>query len=321
MARPLRLEHAGALWHVTSRGNERRTIFCDDDADRSCFLAVLAEVVDLFAWRLHAYVLMGNHYHLLLETPEPNLSRGMHRLNAIYSQRFNRSHDRTGHLLQGRFKAILVEKERHLLELVRYVVLNPVRAGLVPDAGDWPWSNYLATAGLRQAPAWLETEWTIFRFGGGSGARAAYREFVAAGSLALLEPWKNIAGQLFLGGENFRRQMLAKVEASTVSREVPRRQRLPSEPALLDLVQTSARVLGVDAAEIGKQRRTTLRLAVAYLARHDTLTRLSELGAVLRVSASSACEISASAERLRRRTPEFRRLVRTIRSEIRKTET
>jgi REP element-mobilizing transposase RayT len=320
MARPLRLEHPGALWHVTSRGNERRTIF-RDDADRSLFLAVLAEVVELFAWRLHAYVLMGNHYHLLLETPDPNLSRGMHRINAVYSQWFNRRHERAGHLLQGRFKAILVEKERHLLELVRYVVLNPVRASLVSEAGDWPWSNYLATAGLRRAPAWLETEWTIGQFGGGNGARTAYREFVAAGSLSLTQPWKNITGQLFLGGETFRKQMLAKVEACGVSREVPRRQRLPSEPALPDLVQASARVLGVDAAEIAKQRRSPLRLAVAYLARHDTLTKLSDLGAALRVSASSACEISASAERLRRQAPEFRRLVRMIRLEIRKIET
>jgi putative transposase len=320
MARPLRLEHAGALWHVTSRGNERRAIF-RDDRDRNFFLAVLAESVDLFAWRLHAYVLMGNHYHLLLETPEPNLSRGMHRLNAIYSQSFNRRHERAGHLMQGRFKAILVEKERHLLELVRYLVLNPVRAGMVEEVGAWPWSNYRATAGLRPAPVWLETDWTIAQFGRGAGAKCAYREFVNAGAATLAEPWKKLTGQLFLGSEDFRRRMRARVEASIVSSEIPREQRLPIRPALADVVRAAACVLRVEASEIRKQRRTPLRLAVAYIARHDTLTRLSDLGAILRVTASSACEISRSAERLRRRAPEFRAALRSIRSEIRKMKT
>jgi putative transposase len=320
MARPLRLEHAGALWHVTSRGNERRAIF-RDDRDRNLFLAVLAESIDLYAWRLHAYVLMGNHYHLLLETPEPNLSRGMHRINAVYSQSFNRRYERAGHLMQGRFKAILVEKERHLLELVRYLVLNPVRAGIVNEAGKWPWSNYRATAGLRRPPAWLETEWTIAQFGTGAGARCAYREFVNAGAMALTEPWKELAGQLFLGSEEFRRRMRDRVAASTMSVEIPREQRLPVRPALTDVVRAAASVLGVDVAEIRKQRRTPLRLVVAYIARHDTLARLSELGAVLDVSATSACEIIASAERLRRGEPKFRAALRGIRSEIRRMKT
>jgi putative transposase len=320
MTRPLRLEHAGALWHVTCRGNERRTIFRDDD-DRSLFLVVLSKAVKLFAWRLHAYVLMGNHYHLLLETPETNLSRGMHRINAIYAQTFNRRHDRVGHLLQGRFKAILVEKERHLLELVRYVVLNPVRAGLVRDAGDWPWSNYLATAGLRRVPAWLETEWTISQFGGGAGARYAYREFVGAGTCLLERPWKNIANQLFLGSDDFRRRMRAMRMTSPVSSEVPLVQRAAIRPGLPDVVRASASVLGVDESEVRKQRRTPLRLAVAYIARADSLARLSDLGQTLDVSVSSASEITASARRLRRWEPEFRALLRRIRSEIRKIQT
>jgi putative transposase len=109
VSRPLRLEYPGAVWHVTSRGNERRDVFRDDE-DRGRFLAVLAWTVGLFRWRLHAYVLMGNHYHLLLETPEPTLSRGMRQLNGVYTRAFNRRHRRSGHLFQGRFKAIVVEK-------------------------------------------------------------------------------------------------------------------------------------------------------------------------------------------------------------------
>lgn len=305
---------------MTSRGNERRAIF-RDDRDRKVFLAMLARTVELFSWRLHAYVLMGNHYHLLLETPEPNLSRGMHRINAVYSQAFNRRHERAGHLMQGRFKAILVEKERHLLELVRYVVLNPVRAGVVKEAGDWPWSNYRATAGLKHAPVWLETKWTTAQFGSGAGAKGAYREFVKAGTGTVVKPWKNLCGQLFLGSEDFRRRMRAKVEAAVVSHEVPREQRLPLRPPLADVVRAAASVLGVEASEIRKPRRTPLRLSVAYIARHDTLARLRDLGATLRVSVSSACEICASAERLKRREPRFREAIRSIRSEIRKMKT
>ena len=178
MARPLRLDHAGAVWHLTSRGNERREIFREDE-DRERFLRILAGVVKRFRWRVHAYVLMGNHYHLLVDTPEPTLSRGMKHLNGVYTQSFNRRHRRVGHLLQGRFKAILVERESHLLELTRYVVLNPVRAGMTETAGQWKWSNYRATAGLRPAPAWLETEWTLEQFPPRREAERRYRAFVA----------------------------------------------------------------------------------------------------------------------------------------------
>ena len=130
MARPLRIEFPGALYHVTSRGNARQRVFRDDE-DREMFLATLAWVVERFGWRCHAYCLMDNHIHLLIETPQPNLSRGMRQLNGVYTQPFNRRHRKVGHLFQGRFKAVLVEKERYLLELARYIVLNPVRAKMV----------------------------------------------------------------------------------------------------------------------------------------------------------------------------------------------
>jgi len=126
MARPLRIEFPGAVYHVTSRGNARRKIYRDDE-DREAFLATLAWVAERFGWRCHAYCLMDNHFHLLLETPQPNLSRGMRQLNGVYTQSFNRRHRKAGHLFQGRFKAILAEKDSYLLELARYIVLNPVR--------------------------------------------------------------------------------------------------------------------------------------------------------------------------------------------------
>jgi REP element-mobilizing transposase RayT len=162
MARPLRIEFAGALYHVTSRGNRRADIFLDDE-DRGRFLAGLRSVIERYRWLCSAYCLMDNHYHLLIETPAANLSQGMRQLNSVYTQAFNRRHGGVGHVLQGRYKAILVEADAYLLELARYIVLNPVRAGMVRGAGDWPWSSYRATAGDGAAsgagdqavPSWL----------------------------------------------------------------------------------------------------------------------------------------------------------------------
>lgn len=155
MARPLRLEFPGAVYHVISRGNARHNIV-DDDRDRSQWLTLLAHVVDRYGWFCHAYCLMD-------ETPQPNLSLGMRQLNGWYTQAYNRRHHRVGHLYQGRFTAILVEKETHLLELCRYVVLNPVRAKLVPHPRQWTWSSYRATVGETVAPRWLTTDWRIGR--------------------------------------------------------------------------------------------------------------------------------------------------------------
>src|SRR5207247_381934 len=147
MARPLRLSYPGALYHVTARGNARQAIYTDD-ADRQMFLLVLEDVETRYHWLCHAYCLMDNHYHLLLETPQGNLSAGMRQVNGVYTQRFNRRHGRVGHIFQGRFKAILVERESYLLELCRYLVLNPVRAGIVRQPERYRWSSYRATAGL-----------------------------------------------------------------------------------------------------------------------------------------------------------------------------
>lgn len=141
MARPLRVEYPGAVYHITSRGNAQQSIFVDD-GDRSALLEILAKAIDRFNWLCHAYCLMSNHFHLLVETVDPTLARGMRHLNGIYTQATNRRHARSGHLLQGRYKAILVEKDSHLLELARYVVLNPVRAKMVRAAKDWRWSSY-----------------------------------------------------------------------------------------------------------------------------------------------------------------------------------
>ena len=143
MARPLRIEFEGAFYHVMARGNALQDIFLRD-ADRQTFIDNLGRVAQRFDWRVWAWCLMGNHYHLLIETRQATLSKGMREVNGVYTQAFNRRHRRVGHVLQGRYKAILVDQDTYLLELARYVVLNPVRAGLVQSAGESTWSSHQA---------------------------------------------------------------------------------------------------------------------------------------------------------------------------------
>jgi REP element-mobilizing transposase RayT len=233
MARPLRIEYEGALYHVTSRGNAQQAIFLDD-ADRTAFLEVLTDVVERFGWLCHAYCLMTNHYHLLIETPEANLSRGMRQLNGVYTQAFNRRHGRVGHVMQGRFKAILVEKESHLLELTRYVVLNPVRAGTVRSAHDWPWSSYRATCGQAEVPCFLTVDWTRSQFDDDEKrAVLAYRRFVQEGRGRTA--WDDLQHGVFLGSDKFVEELKPLLKERSAWTEIPREQRLAVRPSLSDL--------------------------------------------------------------------------------------
>ena len=202
MARPLRLEYPGAIYHVTARGDRRESIY-EDDNDRLQWLDILSRACERYNWQVHAYCLMDNHYHVLLETAEGNLSKGMRHLNGVYTQYFNRQHNRVGHVFQGRFKAILVEKEAYLLELSRYVVLNPIRARMIKDMDQWEWSSYRASIGKAAASDWLETDWLLSHFDRQrKRARERYIDFVRAG-IGLPSIWENLRKQVFLGGEAF----------------------------------------------------------------------------------------------------------------------
>ena len=182
MVRPLRIEFEDALYHMTSRGNRREAIF-EDDADRMRWMDILKDVMAQTAWRCHAYCLMDNHYHLVIETPHTNLAKGMRQLNGVYTQAFNRRHDRTGHIFQGRYKSIIVDSDSYFVDLCRYVMLNPVRAGMVQDAGDWPWSRYRATVGMaKQNEAILNSTRLLGYFSGqGASAQQQLKSFIRHG--------------------------------------------------------------------------------------------------------------------------------------------
>lgn len=235
MARPLRIQYAGALYHVTSRGNARQSIF-KDDHDRHLFLMTLKRVTDRYRWLCHAYCLMNNHYHLLVETPEGNLAKGMRQLNGVYTQSYNRRHDRSGHLFQGRYTAILVQKDSHLLEVCRYVVLNPVRARAVERPEQWRWSSYGGTAGLGKPHPCLSRDWVLAQFDKERRqAELEYRAFVRAGRGAE-SIWQQVKGQTFLGGEDFVQRLVGHVRGREKFKEIPRSQRYVTRPSLPKLL-------------------------------------------------------------------------------------
>jgi putative transposase len=276
MARPLRILYPGALYHVVSRGNARAPIFFAD-RDRRVFLRVLAKVVADHHWLCHAYCLMPNHYHLVIQTPEANLSQGMQQLNGIYTQRFNRLNERVGHVFQGRFKAIVVEEESHLFELARYVVLNPVRAAMVSDAEDYRWSSLRATAGLTRAPAWLSVDPLIRRF----GSRKRYREFVREG-VGRHSPCAESRGPV-LGSEGFAALVGREVKNGAALAEVPRRERAFAHPPLerlfppavvSDRMRRDNRI-----REVSRTRAYTLTAVARHLGLHrSTVSKIAALG-------------------------------------------
>ena len=232
MSRPLRIEFPGAVYHVTSRGDRRERIFVDDE-DRRALLDVLGQGMERFDADVLAYCLMGNHYHFVLHTRSANLSLLMRHVNGVYTQRFNRRHGLVGHLLQGRFKAVLVDRDAYLLEVCRYVELNPVRAGIVADAAAWQWSSYNAHTGQADAPDWLDVPGLHAYLLGRDAttdadvaqAQAHYARWVAEGRNVRL--WEHALNhQVFLGDDVFvQRMQLLMAARDTESAGIPKPQR------------------------------------------------------------------------------------------------
>jgi putative transposase len=233
MARRPRLQYPGAIYHVMSRGNRKAPIF-DDDADRGRFFETLATASDRYGARLYEACQMTNHYHLLLATPRGNLSSVMQYLNGVFSQRTNRRHGRTGHLFEGRFRSIVVQRDSYLRRVSKYIVLNPVRAGVVSDVAAWPWSTFRATAGLEDAPAWLYTQWVDEAFGAPTHgeSQARYRTWVH-------EPRRPMRGGeldgVVYGTRSFERTVLAEARRAWTDRPLPRAWGALARPSLGEL--------------------------------------------------------------------------------------
>lgn len=277
MSRPLRLQLPGGTYHVTARGNDRQPIFEDDD-DCARFLIVLSSAVARYHVRCHAYCLVGNHYHLLLQTLEPNLSAAMRHLNGVYTQSFNRRHQRCGHVLQGRFGAQLVDGDAYLREVCRYIVLNPVRAGLVAHPGEWRWSSFLATAGKTAAPGFLSVDWVRNLSGARTRAEATRRfvSFVEAG-IGVAETLVDRFRSKPVMGEGVVGRLDDSRREATECVEFPRAQRFASRPPL-------ARIFAGVASKADRNGRVvqavreygyTMREVAEFLGRHyATISRV-----------------------------------------------
>ena len=227
MARPLRIAYPNAYYHVTCRGNDRRAIF-KDDRDRKVFLEKLRTSLEVYRVKLHAYVLMSNHFHLLVETPSGNLSDFMRHFNISYTGAFNRRHNRMGHLYQGRYRAILIDKDNYLLELSRYVHVNPVRVWSSQEGNireqiryleKYPWSSLGGYLYSERKQSWVSYE-TVLNYVGGN--RKRYREFVAEGiRKGYATPWEKLQGQVVLGEEEFVERVKSKIKTRGSKREQP----------------------------------------------------------------------------------------------------
>lgn len=214
LPRKLRYEIPGCYYHVMARGNEKADIFLDDD-DYEKFLTVMANTIKRCNWYCHAYCLMPNHYHLLIELNEKTLSRGLQYLNSVYAQAFNRRHTRVGHLYQGRAKTPIIEKNSHFFELTRYIALNPVRARLTRKPEDWPWSSYRATIGLEPCPDYITSDGILINYGDDRlDSIRQYRRFVADGHNQP-SPYEKVKHPAILGSDRFIQEILKETVDNT----------------------------------------------------------------------------------------------------------
>ncbi len=304
MARPLRIEYEGALYHITARGNEKKAIFIDErDCER--FLGILAELSQRFSTIIHGYVLMGNHYHLLIETPRPNLSRAMHYLNAAYTGYFNRRHSRVGHLLQGRYKALLIEKDRYLLAVSRYIHLNPVRAAAASGPEEYLWSSYSAYIGKGEAGEWLHCDAVLGHYSRNrSQARRLYKRFVEEGLRLPENPFKYIRGGLILGNEEFVEEIKSKISVQR-NQDIPQTRDVTVNVSYDSVVAAVSKRLGVSEKDMTTRgaRNNLARKICIYLLRSLTdmgnRTIAAQFG--IGVSAVSKACLSVKEEMVRNR--------------------
>ncbi len=269
MARPLRIEYPGALYHVTSRGNEQKDVF-KSRRDRERFLSYLESASERYGAVVHAYCLMNNHYHLLLETPEGNLSQIMRHINGAYTTYFNVKRKRHGHLFQGRYKAILVDADPYATELSRYIHLNPVRAGAVARPDDYEWSSYRQYVGPAKTATWLKTSFILGYFSG-EDAGEAYRAFVNDGLLEEGEsPLKQVVASTVLGSPEFVREISRQhLAEKQPDRNVPAVKSL-SRPTLEEMITAIGR-------ELGEQGSLTRNVSIYFCHRYSG-ARLREIG-------------------------------------------
>jgi REP element-mobilizing transposase RayT len=268
MARPWRIEYEGAFYHVMARGNEQREIFLSE-ADYSSFLRVLGEMSERYEVDIFAYVLIANHYHLLIKTERANLSKAMQWLGVTYTCRFNLKHKRCGHLFQGRFKSILVQNDAYLLQLSCYIHRNPTRAKIVRRLAQYPWSSYPAYAYGRQHPKWLKKDLILSQFNV-ENKHKAYREKVQRYAEEEARMWENFRHGLFFGSKKFVNRIKEKYLSEEPHAEIPQQKLVKKDCDSQIMVDQAARILGCDL----NKYRSSFRIADSDKDHRDLLIYL-----------------------------------------------
>ena len=300
MARGLRIEFPGAVYHVTSRGNRRQRIY-EDDRDGEHFLELLGEVSRRYGWMISGYVLMTNHFHLVLHIPESNLALGMKWLNSTYASWYNRRHQKVGHLFGERYKGIHVQGEEYLQRLARYVVLNPVRAKMAEAPGEYRWSSYLATAGLEDRPKWLAVEQLIPYFGEASSWQQNYTRYVADGIGASDPIWRGLRRRVFLGTEQWLRSMRQVIDIEWRHVDIPLDQRAAGRPSMGAIVKAVAEAMQVRPKDIRRGTGGLARTIAAWLGAYEGRRRLRVIARTLHLrSCSRITQLAAECDRLLR---------------------
>jgi putative transposase len=320
MARPLRVEYSDAIYHVTSRGNDKRAIVADD-RDRDQWLRVMDRVVDIYRWRVFAFALMNNHFHLFLQTPDPNLSAGMHYLNGGYVNWYNCRYGRAGHVFQGRFKAIVVDSEGYWQEISRYVHLNPVRAGLVRRPEEWPWCSYRGYRDPKQRLRWVEYTRVLEEFGGDTAAaRRKYRAFLEDGLGRKLDsPLFRATEGLVLGSAKFLDKIRGLIKDKS-HRDVPDWSNIQFKPKLEVVVPVVVNVFGGNEKLLKNGNRTNdlSRVLAAYVARKLTDAPARAIADCLGYRSISSVSVACRrAEKNINKSPDLAEEVQVVMDEIR----
>ncbi|MEE8403508.1 MAG: transposase [Candidatus Hydrothermarchaeaceae archaeon] len=316
----MRIEYPGALYHITTRGNGRKRIFLDD-ADKVKFLGILSDYHSRYGILIHGYVLMDNHYHLILETPQGNLLKIMHGINSGYTGYFNRTHRRSGHLFQGRYRGILVDKDAYLLQLSSYVHLNPVRARMVEKPELYEWSSYSGYIGKSRGENWVEYSWVLSQFGRTKRlAKRGYRDHTEDAMNAKAEsPLNALYGQIVLGGEEFREKLRTHLQGHPLSEEIVERKRLMKAPSLEDIIRAVAESYDVSERTMTNRgnKDSIARQVALYLAHRYSGLSNKEIGnAFGRINPSAVSKSSCRFEERMRGDKKLGRLVQRLKSKV-----
>jgi REP element-mobilizing transposase RayT len=255
MGRAWRIEYEGALYHILSRGNVQGDIFYDD-TDRWRFLNTIGDLSERFAVDIFAYVLMNNHYHLLLKTRRANLSKAMQWFGTTYTRRFNNRHNRSGHLFQGRFKSIIIENDAYLMQLSCYIHRNPLRAGIVKRLADYRWSSYLAYGYGKSTPAWLSTKLILSQFRHGDEHKQ-YREKVQKYSKEEKRLWEDFRHGLFLGSNRFVTRLRKQHMPKKPDKEISAHRQSAASLDPCKISDKAARLLDCNVEELKKLSRVS----------------------------------------------------------------